>query len=322
MPNRVSDRTAPSVSVITPCFVATEVQARLLDETLATVGAQGVPAAEVLVVDDGSPMDVSAVVARHSRARLLRQPNAGPAVARNLGIRESRGDYLVFLDADDQLLPGAIAAGLRAFADAPSSAMVVGRREDMTHDGRPTDFVSGLPPAGKAFYLTLLDFDWYIIPPSSCMVRREVAEAIGGFRDPWGADDLDFYLRVARHGAVHCYAGPPVTRYRRYPTSSSRDGARMLRSVRAVYEREWPFVRGDAAREAAFHLGLARLTDIFQRALIENVEVRLADGDWDGALAAARLLAHERPELARETLAPALAEALRTQLEQIPEPRP
>jgi glycosyltransferase involved in cell wall biosynthesis len=322
IPNSVPDHTAPLVSVITPSFVATEAQGRLLDETLATVAAQDGPPVEVLVIDDGSPIDIAHVVTRHPRTRLLRQPNAGPAVARNLGIGESRGDYLVFLDADDHLLPDALAAGLRAFADAPTSVMVVGRRADMTHDGQPTGYVSELPPTGKALYLTLLDFDWYIIPPSSCMVRREVAQAIGGFRDPWGADDLDFYLRVARHGAVHCYGGAPVTRYRRYATSSSRDGARMLRSVRAVYEREWPFVGGDAAREAAFRLGLARLTDIFQRALIENVEVRLADGDWDGALAAARLLAHERPELARETLGPALAGAVRLHVAAVPEASP
>ena len=316
------DRSALLVSVITPCFVSTDAQARLLDETLDTVDAQRGPPVEVLVIDDGSPLDVAPVVARHARARRLRQSNAGPAVARNVGIRESRGDFLVFLDADDHLLPGALAAGLRAFAEAPSSGMVVGRREDMTHEGEPTGFVSDLPPTDKALYLTLLDFDWYIIPPSSCLVRREVAEAVGGFRDPWGADDLDFYLRVVRHGPVHCYAGPPVTRYRRYPTSSSRDGARMLRSVRTVYEREWSFVRGDEAREAAHRLGLARLTDIFQRALIENVEVRLAAGDWDGALAAARLLAHERPQLARETLGPGLAEAVRTQLATVREAHP
>ena len=107
------------MSVIVPCFVASETQARLLDETLATVEAQAGPPLEILVVDDGSPIDVAAVVVRHPRARLLRQPNTGPAVARNLGIRESRGGHLVFLDADDHLLPGALAAGLRAFADAP-----------------------------------------------------------------------------------------------------------------------------------------------------------------------------------------------------------
>jgi glycosyltransferase involved in cell wall biosynthesis len=318
----MTDRSAPLVSVITPCFVSSDEQLRLLDETLDTVDAQRGPAFEVLVIDDGSPRDVAAVVARHPGARLLRQPNAGPAVARNLGIRECRGDFLVFLDADDHLLPDALAAGLRAFADAPASAMVVGRREDMTHEGASTGFMSELPPTGKPFYLTLLDFDWYIIPPSSCLVRREVAEAVGGFRDPWGADDLDFYLRVARHGTVHCYGGPPVTRYRRYPTSSSRDGARMLHSVRTVYAREWPFVQGDAAHEAAFHLGLARLTDIFQRALIENVEVRLGAGDWDGAVAAARLLAHERPELAAQALGPALAEAVRATVAVAPQVHP
>jgi glycosyltransferase involved in cell wall biosynthesis len=300
----------PLVSVITPCLLRTAAEARLLDETLRTVDAQTEVAVETLVVDDGSPIDPAPVVAAHPRARLLRQPNAGPAAARNLGIRESGGAQLLFLDADDHLMPGALAAGLRAVDAAPSSAMVVGAHEDMTPDGTPTGVVSGPPPTHQALYLTLLDFAWYIIPPSSCMVPRAVVDAVGGFRDPWGADDLDFYLRVARHGPVHWHDGPPVTRYRRYPTSSSRDGARMLRSVRAVYAREWPHVAGDPAREAAFRLGLARLTDIFQRALVENVEVRLAAGDWDGALAAARLLAHERPELARAALGPALAAAI------------
>jgi hypothetical protein len=89
-------------------------------------------------------------------------------------------------------------------------------------------------PGESRLYITLLGFHWYIIPPSSAMFRREAVEAVGGFRDPWGADDLDFYLRVARRFSGCCHDEQAVTRYRRYSTSSSRDGERMLRSIRAV----------------------------------------------------------------------------------------
>jgi glycosyltransferase involved in cell wall biosynthesis len=304
----MSDR-APLVSVVVAAYVATEHQARLLDETLATVDAQEHRGYEVVVVDDGSPLPVAPIVARHERARCVRQANAGPAVARNVGVRDAAGEFLVFLDADDHLHPHALAAGLARFAERPECAMVVGPRDDMWYDGTVSDFVPTLPPADRDLYEVLLDFTWYIIPPSSCMVRRAAFDAVGGFRDPWGADDLDFYLRVVRHGPVWCYGGPPVTRYRRYPESSSRDGARMLRSVRAVYERQREIVAGDPALEAAFERGLARLVDIFQRALIENVAVRLAAGDHAGAHAAARLLAEENPALAAAALDPALRHA-------------
>jgi hypothetical protein len=86
-----------------------------------------------------------------------------------------------------------------------------------------------------------------------------------------------------------------VTRYRRYSASSSRDGERMLRSIRVVYERQWPVVQGEAAAEAAFHRGLAQLTEIFRDCLVENVEDRMRAGKWRPALRSALLLARESP---------------------------
>jgi hypothetical protein len=144
-------------------------------------------------------------------------------------------------------------------------------------------------------YTPLLAFEWYIIPPSSAMFRREVVDTVGGFRDPWGADDLDFYLRVSRSFTGWCYQAPAVTRYRRYSASSSRDGERMLNSVREVYRRQWPVVAGDPRGEAAFHRGLRLLTEIFVDCLIENLEDRVRAGDRERAIRAARLLALESP---------------------------
>jgi len=293
----------PRVSIIIPCHVGTRDQAALLDETLRTVSAQTCGDYEVILVDDGSALPVAPAAQPSSRIAIVRQENAGPAIARNTGIARSRGRYLVFLDADDHLLPCALEAGMGALEAHPEAGFAIGPREEMTFEGGPVPWPVPVPPAQTDIYLPLLRFDWFIIPPSSAMFRREVVEAVGGFQDPWGADDLDFYLRAAHRYKACCYQAPPVTRYRRYSTSSSRDGERMLRSIRAVYERQWPLVAGDPVGEEAYHRGLGLLTEIFLDCLVENVEERLRGGDRARALGSARALSAKSPRRWKELLA-------------------
>ena len=292
-----------TVSIVIPAFIRTPGHAALLDETLYSVDQQSVTDYQVIVVDDGSPVgmqtEVENVVDRHPKTELLRQQNGGSAAARNAGIAGCSGDFVVFLDADDHLLPAALATGLSALAGHPECGFTVGAREEMTFEGAPVGWEVAPPPPQTDLYLPLLAFDWYIIPPSSVMFRRAVVDEVGGFQDPWGADDLDFYLRAAHRYRAWCTQLPPVTRYRRYSLSSSRDGERMLHSVRAVYTRQWPLVEGKAAAEAAFHRGLHLLTDIFLDCLVENMEDRIRAGDQQGALRSAQLLAEESPERLR-----------------------
>ncbi|HEV2146816.1 MAG TPA: glycosyltransferase family A protein [Longimicrobiaceae bacterium] len=302
-PGDRTDGPSPLVSIVIPSYVSTPKQAELLDETLHTVAAQTCRDYEIIVVDDGSPLDVGAVTASHAATVTVRQANGGSAVARNTGIRLSRGRYFVFLDADDHLLPPALEAGLRAFDEHPECGFVVGRREEMTYEGGPVPWGVASLPRETWLYNILLGFDWYIIPPSSAMFRREAVEAVGGFRDPWGADDLDFYLRIAREYPGWCYEEPAVTRYRRYAASSSRDGERMLRSIRAVYARQWPLVQGDPDGEAAFHRGLTLLTNIFIDCLAENFVDGVRARNWRRVLRTGSLLAREKGVRAAATAA-------------------
>ncbi len=85
------DETAPLVSIIIPCYANSPRQLELLDETLHTVAAQTCRDCEIIVVDDGSPLEISSITTRHAETTTLRQANAGSAVARNTGIRASRG---------------------------------------------------------------------------------------------------------------------------------------------------------------------------------------------------------------------------------------
>ena len=286
----------PRVSIVMPCVVATDAQARALDDALATIDDQPCRDVEVIVVDDGSPIDVGRLVARHPRTFTVRQPNAGPAVARNTGIDVARGATFVFLDADDHLLPGALEAGLGALESHPEVGFTVGPREEMTFEGAPVPWTVAPPPSQRHLYLPLLGFEWRVTPPSSAMFRREVVEALGGFRDPWGADDLDFCLRAAYRFEAHGFQAPAVTRHRRYRTSATRDGERMLHSIRAVYDRQWALVRGNPDAEAAHARGLRALTDIFLDCVVEHVEERLRAGNREAAQRSARLLALESPD--------------------------
>lgn len=103
---------SPTLSIIVPAYNA----AAFIEDSLGAILAQMGPRHELIVIDDGSrdatPALVEAVAARHPDCgvKLVRQPNGGVSVARNRGLFEARGDYIVFVDADDVLLPGMLAA--------------------------------------------------------------------------------------------------------------------------------------------------------------------------------------------------------------------
>lgn len=103
---------SPTLSIIVPAYNA----AGFIEDCLGAILAQMGPAHELIVIDDGSRDAtaelVEALAARHPACavKLVRQPNGGVSVARNRGLFEARGEYIVFIDADDLLLPGMLAA--------------------------------------------------------------------------------------------------------------------------------------------------------------------------------------------------------------------
>src|SRR5918994_3621037 len=125
---------AALVTVVIPCYN----QAHFLGEAIESVLSQSYPNFEILVVDDGSTDDTSEVAGRYpQQVRLIRQENRGLAGARNTGIGHARGEYLVFLDADDRLLPEALEAGGGGVEAPPGGAFFSGRRGNIEADRSP-----------------------------------------------------------------------------------------------------------------------------------------------------------------------------------------
>src|SRR3984885_16091348 len=121
----------PLVSVVIPCYNGEA----FLREAIESALEQSYQRVEVIVVDDGST-DRSSEIALQFPVRYIRQPNRGLTKSRNLGVRKSRGSYVVFLDGDDRLKPDAVKTGLRVLAERPECAMAVGDHIFVSREGR------------------------------------------------------------------------------------------------------------------------------------------------------------------------------------------
>ena len=127
---------APLFSIVIPCYNYGHWLARAVNSVLAQDGADW----ELLVINDGSTDATDAVATallrqHEPRLRYLTQANRGLAATRNRGIDATRGDYLIFLDADDEMAPGALGVYRAMIARHPGVDMVAGGYRVVTADG-------------------------------------------------------------------------------------------------------------------------------------------------------------------------------------------
>jgi glycosyltransferase involved in cell wall biosynthesis len=228
----------PLVSILIPCHNA----APWLGTTLESALAQTWLNKEIILVDDGST-DGSPAIAQSFAGRgvrLFSQPNSGASAARNRAMREARGDFDQFLDADDLLAPGKIGAQLTLLAARPPGTVATcawGRfttdpvaarfvDEAVFRDFRPLDFLRLAGETGAMMH------------PSAWLVPRAVAEKAG----PWDEslslnDDGEYFARVALASSGLAFCADPAAR------SYYRSGLPGSLSQQ----------RGDRARRSQFH---------------------------------------------------------------------
>lgn len=233
------------VSVIIPCYE----QAHFLAEAVESALAQSYHPLDVTVVDDGSRDATAEVAASYPDVRCVRQHNLGVSAARNAGLRATHGEYVVFLDADDRLLPGAAEAGVAALEGDPTAALAAGRIRRMTIDGAPLPTTVRTRVTGD-HYAALVRRCWLGVP--DVMHRRSALVAVGGFdRRRRYAEDYDLYLRLARRfPMVDHYT--QIAEYREHPGSLSRDWERMLVATLAVLAPHRPGPGAPPAMRAAW----------------------------------------------------------------------
>jgi glycosyltransferase involved in cell wall biosynthesis len=204
-----------SISAVIPTYNRAALVRRAIDSVLA----QTRPIDEIIVVDDGSSDKTREVVTAYGAAvRYICQENRGIAGARNRGIRESRFDWVAFLDDDDEWLPDKIAKQVQALEKCPeASVCYTGIRYAPIDGGAERCFVpikaeSLLPKARLSIPFT----------PSTMVVRRKALDAVGGFMEGLRfAEDWHIIVRLAfRFKFVGVME--PLVRMNQQPFSLSR----------------------------------------------------------------------------------------------------
>jgi glycosyltransferase involved in cell wall biosynthesis len=217
---------APLVSVVMPAYNSARYIAQALDSALE----QDYPALEIVVVDDGSTDDTVNIVTRYGdKVRLLSQKNQGSAAARNFGIREARGKYIAFLDADDAWWPHKIrhqvAAMIQGGYKMAYSRFIWWHPDAHGQHTQPeTEFAQAHNPnlssavivTGWTYAELLLDC---IVWTSTVIVEKTEIEKAGFFDETLRkGQDYDLWLKLSRQVEM---AGLeiPTALYRIHPAS-------------------------------------------------------------------------------------------------------
>jgi glycosyltransferase involved in cell wall biosynthesis len=286
-------RDLPQVTVIIPTFNRAALLPRAVESALAA-GRD----VEVIVVDDASEDETPRVCAGMHGIRYVRlEQNRGVAAARNVGVLESRAEFITALGDDDLRLPGSLDAQVRLLEESPQAAFCYGRV--LVGDARrllPTGEVTPARcPAGDIFW-ELLERNF--VPDLSVVARKSKLIEVGLFNPKLkGGEDWDMWLRLAErwHAAA---VGEPVAVYRCADAASGQmcsDSVGMYRQVLRVQEMALALPRAHAAPSATRRRARRRLLNLAYEAMIFGSKQALAEGDRAAARAKLREALRLRP---------------------------
>lgn len=220
----------PLISAVVPSLN----HGRFIARAVRSLLAQNDPALEILVIDGGSTDGTAAALApfRERLAVVVREPDRGHADALRKGFERARGELLCWLNADDLLLPGALAA-LRGALDAdPRATFAHGPRVFIDASDRVTGFRT--LPWRSAYALTR----WPWTHQETVLMRRRDVEAAGGIDPSLAfAVDYDLFVRLLARGPA-VWVDRPLGAFRMHPGSKTvREFATIGRAERDLVAR-------------------------------------------------------------------------------------
>ena len=243
----------PAVSVVVPCYN----KAPFVRRTLDSVAAQSFRPLEVIVVDDCSSDDSVQIIEDWAASAPIpctvvkHRVNRGVCGSSNSGLSRARGEFVVFLDGDDRLLPHMIEAHVRRLREAVDAGMVYGDAVVEDAGGQVVSasflqlFRGDERPEGMVFQDLLVRLNF--LPASAMTVRASALERVGWFDESLPFQDYDMWLRIARHSPV-LFSGSVDAGYTVSPSSLSKTiGERFF----ACYLMTWEKWRRDPAADTA-----------------------------------------------------------------------
>jgi glycosyltransferase involved in cell wall biosynthesis len=227
----------PLVSVVVPVYCGE----RFLGAALDSVDSQTYRRVELIVVDDGSD-DASAEIAdAHAGARVLRETHRGVSAARNAGLAVAQGEFVAFLDADDEWMPSKLERQMELMRTRPEVAIV--------HTHVMTFFAPGTPVP------PWLPADWRTIAqarycPSNWLVRRDAFTQVGPFDEAFTtAEEYDWLARARNAGLESAMLPDTLVRWRLHGANVSHHQAEIRRGIMQMLRLN--IERRDAAGDAS-----------------------------------------------------------------------
>lgn len=259
---------------VVSAIITTFNRERFLDAAIRSVLAQTYREFELLVLDNSSSDGTAALVGRIRDPRLhyLRHPPLTIAAARNLGVRTARGEFVAFLDDDDEWLPAKLERQIAAFRRASAAVgLIYAGFTRINERGVP---IGTHQPVLRGHILTALlgQRDAFTGSASNPMMRTAAVQALGGFNEALAtSEDWELYLRLADQYEVE-FVPEVLVRIRthREPRLGDRIdeaqyveelvlgryGPRMSASLRSLYLRK---IGGKLCRAGACREGRARI---------------------------------------------------------------
>ena len=239
-------------SIIIPCYNASATIVEAVESALA----QTVRKCEVVVVDDGSTDDSFAQLRRYAdRIVLLRQANRGACAARNLGLARSRGRWIQFLDADDQLHPQKVERQIAHAQQLSGNTSSICLGEEESGEGfLHEQYQRRLAPARD-----LVDFVLHgVLATPAPLHRRASLVAVRGFDESLPcAQEYDLHLRLMCAGWHFEQLAETLFIVRRQIGSVSSDSLKVIRQMPRILERTHDILASRGALDPARRRSLA-----------------------------------------------------------------
>lgn len=224
----------PQISIVIPAYNCD----RYIGQAIESILNQTYSSYEIIVVDDGSQDKTREALQPYCQhIQYVYQENQGVSVARNHGLNLARGEFIVFLDADDMFLPDKLTTQLAVFEAQPQLGLVqsgwrrVNQKGEILMDATPWNYV---PELNLEMWLR-----WKPLGTmGTLMFRRDWLLKVAGFEPGLAhAEDVDLILRLALLGCESAWLHQSTVCYRQHDRNTMRDGISQAKSINYVLDK-------------------------------------------------------------------------------------
>ncbi|HJL74527.1 MAG TPA: glycosyltransferase family A protein [Candidatus Marinimicrobia bacterium] len=211
----MTPKSQPDISVIIPTFN----RAHTLPRALDSVMVQTLQSMEIIIVDDGSTDETNAVLADYPGLCIISQDNRGVSAARNVGIEKAGGEWLAFLDSDDEWLKEKLEKQWDAICN--DDKLICHTEEIWIRNGQRVNPMKKHQKYGGLIYEKCLPL--CVISPSSVMIHKTVFNDVGNFDETLEVcEDYDLWLRICSKYPVLFVDEPLIVKYGGHDDQLSR----------------------------------------------------------------------------------------------------